>query len=81
MGLARCLDRMRVPAARTIVIWLIGEFGVVGTQLPQMVPIILRYLGGTFKKEADEAKLQILTCAVKVRGLSFCFFKLSCTLH
>ncbi|CAM6097008.1 unnamed protein product [Calypogeia fissa] len=66
VGLARCLDRLKVPAARTVVICMIGEFGSLGTRLPQTVPVILRYLGGTFKKEADETKFQILNCAVKV---------------
>jgi AP-3 complex subunit beta len=64
--LARSLDRLKVPAARAIVIWMIGEFGSVGSRLPLLVPVILRYLGGTFKKEADETKLQILNFAVKV---------------
>ncbi|BBN13883.1 AP-3 complex subunit beta [Marchantia polymorpha subsp. ruderalis] len=64
--LIRGLDKLNVQRARAIVIWMIGEFSETGTLVPKMIPVVLQYLAGTFTKESDETKLQIMNCAAKV---------------
>lgn len=58
---------MRVPEARAVVIWMVGEHSLNSPRIMEMVPVVLRYLAGSFIKEADETKLQIMNCAAKVR--------------
>lgn len=57
---------MKVPEARAVVIWMVGEEGLNSKRISQMLPVVLRYLAGSFTKEADETKLQILNCSAKV---------------
>lgn len=57
---------MKVPEARAVVIWMVGEEGLSSQRISQMLPVVLRYLAGSFTKEADETKLQILNCSAKV---------------
>lgn len=57
---------MKVPEARAVVIWMVGEEGLNSELVSQMLPVVLRYLAVSFTKEADETKLQILNCAAKV---------------
>ncbi|KAJ7516116.1 hypothetical protein O6H91_22G043400 [Diphasiastrum complanatum] len=60
------MDLIRVPAARAVVIWMVGEHSSVGTHVPGMVPVVLRYLAASFTRESDETKLQILNTTAKV---------------
>jgi AP-3 complex subunit beta len=57
---------MKVPEARAVVVWMVGEEGLSSKRISQMLPVVLRYLAGSFMKEADETKLQILNCSAKV---------------
>lgn len=57
---------MKVPEARAVVIWMVGEEGLSSERILQMLPVVLRYLAGSFANEADETKLQILNCSAKV---------------
>lgn len=68
--LVRLLDHMKVPEARAVVVWMVGEHSLGSTRVLQMLPIVLQYLAGSFIKEADETKLQILNCAAKVLSMS-----------
>eukprot|EP01018_Ginkgo_biloba_P021382 Gb_19472 [translate_table: standard] len=63
--LVRSLDLIKVPAARAVVIWMVGEYSCIGN-IPKIVPTILEYLGACFPTEGMESKLQILNCAAKV---------------
>jgi hypothetical protein len=45
---------------------MVGEYGVSSGRVSQMLPVLLQYLAGSFIKEANESKLQILNCAAKV---------------
>ncbi|XP_021610214.1 AP3-complex subunit beta-A isoform X2 [Manihot esculenta] len=60
------LDEIKVPAARAIVIWMMGEYSNLGEMLPRMVTTVLKYLAWSFPSEALETKLQILNTSVKV---------------
>ncbi|KAI6668976.1 hypothetical protein NL676_003861 [Syzygium grande] len=64
--LVRSLDSIKVPAARAIVIWMVGEYKSVGEKIPKMLTSVLGYLAYCFKSEALEAKLQILNTNFKV---------------
>ncbi|XP_031371541.1 AP3-complex subunit beta-A isoform X1 [Punica granatum] len=64
--LFRKLDSIKVPAARAMVIWMLGEYNTLGGIIPKMLTTILKYLAWCFKSEALEAKLQILPAIVKV---------------
>ncbi|KAG6550527.1 hypothetical protein Mapa_007896 [Marchantia paleacea] len=64
--LVRGLDKLKIQRARAVVIWMIGEFSKTGTLVPKMIPVVLQYLAGTFTKESDETKLQIMNCVAKV---------------
>lgn len=68
--LVRSLDSIKVPAARAIIIWIIGEYNTIGEIIPRMLTTVLTYLAWCFASEAQETKLQILNTAVKV--LSAC---------
>ncbi|KAK9683311.1 hypothetical protein RND81_10G131100 [Saponaria officinalis] len=67
--LARSLDAVKVPAARAIIVWMIGEYNSVGERIPLMLTVVLKYLAYCFNSEAPETKLQILNTSIKV---SFC---------
>ncbi|XP_009624439.1 AP3-complex subunit beta-A [Nicotiana tomentosiformis] len=64
--LARKLDSIRVPSARAIIIWMLGEYNSMGHIIPKVLPTVLKYLAWTFSSEAPETKLQILNAMVKV---------------
>ncbi|URE48097.1 AP3-complex subunit [Musa troglodytarum] len=64
--LACNLDRVKEPAARALIIWIIGEYCSVGQIIPRIVPSVLKYLAWTFNSEELETKLQILNTAAKV---------------
>nr|XP_043613029.1 AP3-complex subunit beta-A [Erigeron canadensis] len=64
--LARNLDSIKVPVARALIVWLVGEYNSVGDIIPKMVPVILRYLARRFPSESVETKHQILNAVVKV---------------
>ncbi|OVA05935.1 Clathrin/coatomer adaptor [Macleaya cordata] len=64
--LARSLDSIKVPAARAMIVWMIGEYNSVGQIIPRILGIILQYLARCFTSEALETKNQILSTTVKV---------------
>ncbi|MCD9644439.1 hypothetical protein HAX54_032653 [Datura stramonium] len=64
--LARKLDSIRVPSARAMIIWMLGEYNSVGHIIPKVLPTVLKYLAWTFPSEPHETKLQILNAMVKV---------------
>ncbi|XP_048139610.1 AP3-complex subunit beta-A isoform X2 [Rhodamnia argentea] len=64
--LIRSLDSIKVPAARAIVIWMVGEYNSIGEKIPKMLTSVLGYLAYCFKSEALEGKLQILNTNFKV---------------
>ncbi|XP_024927490.1 AP3-complex subunit beta-A isoform X2 [Ziziphus jujuba] len=64
--LVRSLDSIKVPAARAMIIWMVGEYGSLGDQIPRMLTTVLKYLARCFMSEALETKLQILNTTVKV---------------
>lgn len=64
--LIQSLDLIKVPTARAVVIWMVGEYSSTGDLIPKIVPTILKYLGACFPTEGSEAKLQILNCVAKV---------------
>lgn len=64
--LIRSLDAIKVPAARAIIIWMVGQYRSVGEKIPKMLTPVLAYLAYCFKSEALEAKLQILNTNFKV---------------
>ncbi|RVX13871.1 AP3-complex subunit beta-A [Vitis vinifera] len=70
--LVRSLDSIKVPAARAIIIWIIGEYNTIGEIIPRMLTTVLTYLARCFASEAQETKLQILNTAVKCGGIFYC---------
>ncbi|XP_058002291.1 AP3-complex subunit beta-A isoform X1 [Hevea brasiliensis] len=64
--LVRSLDSIKVPAARAIIIWMMGEYNNLGEIIPRMVTTVLQYLAWSFSSEALETKLQILNTTFKV---------------
>lgn len=64
--LIQSLDLIKVPTARAVVIWMVGEYSSTGDLIPKILPTILKYLGACFPREGLEAKLQILNCVAKV---------------
>ncbi|KAK4425177.1 AP3-complex subunit beta-A [Sesamum alatum] len=64
--LLRSLDSMRAPAARAMIIWMMGEYSNIGVLISKMIPTILKYLARRFTLEAVETKLQIINACVKV---------------
>lgn len=55
-----------MPAARALIVWMVGEYNSIGEIIPKMLPTVLKYLAWCFTTESLEAKLQILNTAVKV---------------
>ncbi|KAL6524675.1 hypothetical protein OROHE_015957 [Orobanche hederae] len=64
--LVRSLDSICVPAARAMIIWMVGEYCNVGSLILKMIPTIFKYLARRFTLEAVETKLQIINACVKV---------------
>ncbi|XWS65982.1 hypothetical protein CRYUN_Cryun05aG0161000 [Craigia yunnanensis] len=64
--LVRSLDSIKVPAARAMIIWMVGEYSSLGEIIPRMLTTVLKYLAWCFTSEALETKLQILNTATKV---------------
>lgn len=61
--MAKLLDFIKVPAARSSILWLIGEYN---DKVPNIAPDVLRKLAKTFVDEEDAVKLQVLNLAVKL---------------
>ena len=77
--LVRSLELIKVPAARAMVIWMVGEYSTIGHIIPRMLPTVLKYLAWCFTSEALESKLQILNTAVKVgRWQALLIYLLNC---
>ncbi|XVE69200.1 hypothetical protein DITRI_Ditri09bG0132500 [Diplodiscus trichospermus] len=64
--LVRSLDSIKVPAARAMIIWMVGEYSSMGKIIPRMLTTVMRYLAWCFTSEALETKLQILNTVSKV---------------
>ncbi|KAI3862165.1 hypothetical protein MKW92_045673 [Papaver armeniacum] len=64
--LAHSLDSIKVPVARAMIVWMVGEYNSVGLIIPRMSATILQYLAKCFTTEAAETKNQILNTALKV---------------
>ncbi|KAI3470742.1 hypothetical protein Pfo_027405 [Paulownia fortunei] len=64
--LVRSLDSMCAPAARGMVIWMMGEYSNIGGLISKMIPTVFKYLARRFTLEAVETKLQIINACVKV---------------
>ncbi|TQD85157.1 hypothetical protein C1H46_029245 [Malus baccata] len=56
----------KVPAARAMVVWMVGEYNSLGDLIPRMLATVLKYLARCFDSEEVETKLQICNTAVKV---------------
>ncbi|PKA61916.1 AP3-complex subunit beta-A [Apostasia shenzhenica] len=63
--LARNLDVVKEPAARSLIIWMLGEYSSIGQIMPKILLTVLKYLAWSFPSEALETKHQILITAVK----------------
>ncbi|XP_022942696.1 AP3-complex subunit beta-A-like [Cucurbita moschata] len=64
--LIRGLDSVKVPAARSMIIWMVGEHSTLGDIIPRMLVVVAKYLARSFISEALETKFQILNAMVKV---------------
>ncbi|KAF0933642.1 hypothetical protein E2562_018875 [Oryza meyeriana var. granulata] len=64
--LVRSLDKIKEPAARSLIIWIFGEYSSIGNLIPKITPAVLKYLAWSFAAEVLETKLQILNAAAKV---------------
>lgn len=64
--LIRNLDSIRVPAARGMIIWMVGEYSDIGHLIPKVLPVVLKYLARCFTVEDVDTKLQILNACTKV---------------
>ncbi|CAJ1970902.1 unnamed protein product [Sphenostylis stenocarpa] len=64
--LVRSLDKIKVPTARAIIIWMLGKYCSLGEIIPRMLSTVLKYLAQYFTSEALETKLQILNTTAKV---------------
>ncbi|CAI8586163.1 unnamed protein product [Vicia faba] len=64
--LVRSLDTIKVPAARAMIVWLLGEYGSLGEIIPRMLSTVLKYLAWCFTSEGLETKLQILNTITKL---------------
>ncbi|KAK9282763.1 hypothetical protein L1049_010984 [Liquidambar formosana] len=64
--LVRSLDSIKVPTARAVIIWMVGEYNSIGHIFPKMLTTVLQYLARCFTSEALETKLQIVNTSAKV---------------
>jgi AP-3 complex subunit beta len=62
-SMARLLDKVQEPSARSAIVWIIGEYR---DRIPKVGPDALRKLAKVFKEEADVVKFQTLNLAVKL---------------
>jgi len=61
--IAKLLETIEIPTARSAIIWVIGEYSA---KAPLLGPDILRKLAKTFKDEDSSVKLQILNLGAKL---------------
>ena len=64
--LVRSLDKIKEPAARSLIVWVFGEFSFMGDLTTKIVLPVLKYLAWSFAAEVMETKLQILNSSAKV---------------
>ncbi|RCV29251.1 hypothetical protein SETIT_5G469000v2 [Setaria italica] len=64
--LVRGMDKIKEPAARSLIIWMFGEYNFMGDLIPKIVPAVLKYLAWSFTVDVVETKLQILNASAKV---------------
>ncbi|GER34904.1 AP-3 complex subunit beta-2 [Striga asiatica] len=64
--LVRSLDSMCAPAARAMIVWMMGEYCNIGSLMSKMIPTVLKYLAQRFSLEAVDTKLQIINSCVKI---------------
>ncbi|KAL6853321.1 hypothetical protein ACP4OV_019350 [Aristida adscensionis] len=64
--LVRSLDKIKESAARSLIIWMFGEYSYTGDLIPKIVPTVLKYLAWSFTTDVVEKKLQILNASAKV---------------
>jgi AP-3 complex subunit beta len=64
--LVRSMDKIKEPAARSLIIWMFGEHNFMGDLIPKIVPAVLKYLAWSFTADVVETKLQILNAFAKV---------------
>lgn len=62
--LARLLDKVADPRARSSIVWVIGEYA---EDVPLYAPDVLRKLALSFASEAPEVKVQALNLGMKLR--------------
>eukprot|EP01132_Coremiostelium_polycephalum_P011829 gene11829-14469_t len=63
LHLAKLLETLQVPAARSAIIWVIGEYC---TKVPLVAPDVLRKLAKSFSDEDTVVKLQTITLGSKL---------------
>lgn len=56
-----------MPAARAMIVWMVGEYNSLGDIIPRMLTTVLKYLARCFTSEELETKLQICNTTVKVQ--------------
>ena len=61
--MARLLDRVRAPMARSAIVWMVGEYREL---IPRMAADWLRRLSQSYRDEDETVKLQVLNLAVKL---------------
>ncbi|KAJ1287279.1 hypothetical protein BS78_03G419300 [Paspalum vaginatum] len=64
--LVRSMDKIKEPAARSLIIWMFGEYSFKGDLTPKIAPAVLKYLAWSFAADVVETKLQILNASAKV---------------
>ncbi|KAK1265349.1 AP3-complex subunit beta-A [Acorus gramineus] len=64
--LVRFLDVIKVPVARAIIVWMLGEYSSIGQIIPRMALSVFEYLACSFASEEVETKHQILNLAAKI---------------
>ncbi|WVZ67252.1 hypothetical protein U9M48_016357 [Paspalum notatum var. saurae] len=64
--LVRSMDKIKEPAARSLIIWMFGEYSFKGDLTPKIIPAVLKYLAWSFAADVVETKLQILNASAKV---------------
>lgn len=62
-ALAKLLDVVTIPQARTAIVWMVGEYR---DRIPKLAPDVLRKLAKSFPTEDEEVKVQILNLALKL---------------
>ena len=61
--MVRLLPKVRIPMARTSIVWMVGEYR---DCIPTSAPDCLRLLAQSFRDEDDLVKTQVLNLAVKL---------------